>query len=215
MGQTARKRQGYAEYVAQQRDAAEKLEYIEGELYAMTGGTPDHALVAANLIGLLQRALRGRPCRPYTSDLRVRVPARQAATYPDVTVICGEVEVAQDDPHAATNPVALFEVSSKTTAEYDRVVKFDLYSAIPSLRHYVLVYHRSQRVEVYTRSKPDEPWTVRAHGAGETAALPELQASLPVAEVYEGSGVPEQDPDQHRVDFVKEGLAEYGVSARG
>ena len=209
MPPAAPKHLSYAEYLEQELAAAEKHEFVDGVLLAMAGGTAEHALVAMNLGAALHGALRGRPCRPYSSDLRIRIDARNASAYPDVSVICGEVQHGARDPHAAVNPTALFEVSSKTTAEYDRTVKFDLYDTLPSLQHYVIVSHRSQRVEVYSRAR-DGAWLLERFGAGETVPLPALDCSVQVDDIYEGTQVPAQDPELHRMDFLKEGLAEYG-----
>jgi Uma2 family endonuclease len=92
-------------------------EYLDGQIYAMAGGTPEHGTYAANVIGLLTAALRDRPCRVQTSDVRIRVVATGLDTYPDVSVVCGQAERDKEDPDAIVNPIVLVEVLSPSTEE--------------------------------------------------------------------------------------------------
>jgi Uma2 family endonuclease len=98
----------YAEYVASEAVSPVKREFIRGQVYAMAGVTPEYGALAAAVIGELREALRGKPCRVYSSDLRVRILGTDMATYPDVSVICGHIETATDDPNAAVNPKLWF-----------------------------------------------------------------------------------------------------------
>ncbi len=100
----------YAECVASEATSSAKREFICGPVYSMAGGTPERGALAAAVIGELREALRGKPCRVYSSDLRVRIPNTDVATYPDASVICGCLETASDDPNAAINPKFLVEV---------------------------------------------------------------------------------------------------------
>ena len=120
---------GYDEYLAHEEACNTKNEYLDGQIYAMAGASPAHNRLASAVTGLLvPQLLRGR-CRTYSSDQRVRVRATGLATYPDVTVICGPVELDPDDPrqHTALNPALLVEVLSSSTEEYDRGEKFEHY----------------------------------------------------------------------------------------
>jgi Uma2 family endonuclease len=156
----------FAEYVALEAKSETKHELVNGEIYAMAGGTPEHSRLAANVIGELRAALRGRPCVTFTSDLRVRVLATGLATYPDASVVCGRLEVDPDDKNTVTNPVVLVEVLSESTEQYDRDEKRAHYRQIPSLRDYLLVSQHERRVEHYHRND-DGSWTlldVRARG---------------------------------------------------
>jgi Uma2 family endonuclease len=100
----------YAEYLEFERTSDVKHEYLRGEVFAMAGGTPEHARLAANVISELGGALRGRPCSVFTSDVRVRIETTDRSTYPDVTVVCDRLQRAADDPDAITNPVVIVEV---------------------------------------------------------------------------------------------------------
>ena len=129
----------YDEYLALEERGEGKHEYVRGQIFAMAGGTPEHSALAAATIAALSAVLRGKPCRVYTGDLRVRIEATDIATYPDVAVVCGKLETAKDDRNAATNPVLLVEVLSESTERHDRGAKFAHYRHIASLREYVLV----------------------------------------------------------------------------
>lgn len=188
MLQAARQRFTFAEYVRLEEHGSTKHEFLAGEVWAMAGGSPTHAALAANLIAALTNGLAGRPCRVYTSDLRIRAPSG-LATYPDVTVICGRVETDPEDPtaHTVTNPAALFEVLSSSTEAYDRGEKLAQYKAIASVHTIGLVAHDAQRVEVWTRAESDGRWELAIHQAGqasETAERPRLGMKVEVTAIY-------------------------------
>jgi Uma2 family endonuclease len=173
----------YAEYLAAEAVSDVRHEFLNGEVWAMAGGTPEHAALAAAMIGELQTKLRGKPCRTYSSDLRIRVAETGLSTYPDVAVVCGELVTAADDPHAAVNPVVLVEVLSETTEGYDRGAKAAHYRRIPSLREYVLVSQVEPRIEVQRRSDSGR-WEILDARPGESIELASLGISLDVAAVY-------------------------------
>ena len=123
-----------------------------GEIYGMAGGTPEHAAaLSAAVISALLTQLRGGPCRVYSSDLRVRVLATGLATYPDVTVVCGEAERDPESPTTIVNPRLVVEVLSDSTMDYDRGEKLQHYRQIPSLEGVVLVWHTQRRIDVWAR----------------------------------------------------------------
>ncbi|MEX1368371.1 MAG: Uma2 family endonuclease, partial [Nannocystaceae bacterium] len=115
METAAHERMTYAEYCALERESAIKHEYLRGEVYAMTGGTLEHARLGGRLIHLLTRELEGRPCQVLTSDARVRVESTDLDTYPDVSVVWGELVSAADDERALVNPTLVVEVLSDST----------------------------------------------------------------------------------------------------
>jgi Uma2 family endonuclease len=178
----------WAEYLALEATSNVKHEYLDGQIYAMAGGTPQHAALAATVIGLLFPQLRAGRCRALDADLRVKIAATGLATYPDVTIVCGPRELAPDDAQAVTNPTLIVEVLSRSTEEYDRGDKFEHYKALPSLKQYVLVSHRERRVEVHTREAVG--WETRAFGEGESAELASIGASLEVRELYDAAAEP-------------------------
>lgn len=175
----------WQEYVALERASNLRHEFFEGEIFAMAGGTPEHAALAAVVIGELIRQLEGKPCRPYTSDLRIRVPATGLCTYPDVSVICGKPETDPDDANSVVNPTVLVEVLSDSTEAYDHGEKFDSFRKLPSLEEYVLVSHREVLVEVFRRT-PSGPWSRLEARTHASAKLESIGCELAVDRVYAG-----------------------------
>lgn len=151
----------------------------------MAGGTPGHAALAARIIGKLRAELEGKPCEVFTSDLRVRVVATGLATYPDVTVVCGRLEVDPEDSATVLNPVVLVEVLSDSTAEYDRSEKLDHYRKITSLREVVLVSHREPEIEHWSCDEAGV-WTSRIRRSGQTVRLQSIASELAIDDLYRG-----------------------------
>ena len=181
MSAVAHSRYSIAEYVDLEEHANVKHEFLDGTVWAMAGGTPEHAAIASAVIAALSSQLRERRCRVYTSDARVRVVASGLDTYPDVTVVCGHAEFDVEDKNALTNPVVLVEITSSGTEAYDRGEKLEHYKRIASLREVVVISHRERRIEVH-RCGPTGEWaTVDAQGQIELASI---GASLDVEEVY-------------------------------
>ncbi len=176
----------YSEYLGFEASSNVKHEFLDGQIYAMAGGTPEHAALAAAVITLLGPQLRGGECRPYNSDLRVRTPSG-LTTYPDVTVIGGPREIDGIDSLAITNPRLIVEVLSRSTEEYDSAEKFEHYKSFPSLREYVLVSHRERAVEV--RRREEGSWRTTVVREGEAAEL-SVGARLDVRELYEAAAEP-------------------------
>jgi Uma2 family endonuclease len=163
-------------------------EYLNGEIFAMAGGTPEHAALSAAAVTLLGGKLRGGPCRLYSGDLRIRVRATGLATYPDAAVICGEPARDPDSPTHVTNPAVIVEVLSPSTEDYDRGEKREHYQRIESLKEYVLVSQDRRRVEVFFRDLGGT-WQSRVHEAGAEVALPSLKVSFSTDELYELAGI--------------------------
>ena len=120
------------EYLARERQAQTKSEYFDGEIFAMSGASEAHVLIVANVVTTLHDQLRGRDCRVYARDLRVKVSATRLYTYPDVVVVCGEARFEDERADTLMNPQVIVEVLSKTTQDYDRGAK--LSSIAPSSR---------------------------------------------------------------------------------
>lgn len=158
----------YQDYVWLEEESSTRHEFLFGEITAMVRGTPEHAAMAAEIIGQLREQLEGKPCRVFTSDLGVRVMATGLATYPDASVVCGPT---QRDPEKKTNvlnPRVLVEITSDSTEAYDRGEKLAHYQRIASLREVMLVAHDERRVDLWRRV--DERWTqISAHANDEVA----------------------------------------------
>lgn len=171
------------EYLLIEEMSGVRHEYLDGNIFAMAGGTPDHARICANVISLLSNRLEARPCAVFTSGVRVRVQATGLDTYPDVSVVCGRAERDAEDKDALINPVVLVEVTSPSTEAYDRGAKLDHYKRIPSLREVVLVGHAERRVEIWRRGD-DEHWATEATTLVGTVRLTALGCELPLELIY-------------------------------
>jgi Uma2 family endonuclease len=181
----------YAEYLGLEASSNVKHEFLDGQIYAMAGGTPEHAALAAAVIGLLFfPAVRAGRCRPHDADLRVRVPATGLTTYPDVTVVCGPRVLDPGDEQAVTNPTLIVEVLSRSTEDYDRGDKFEHYKHLPTLQQYVLVSYRGPCVEVFTRDGGGA-WTSAVANADNVADLASIGAELDVNELYASAAEPD------------------------
>lgn len=173
----------FRDYLDIEDMSAVKHEYLGGQIYALPGGTPEHAALCAAVIVLVGSRLRGGPCRVYTSDLRVRVSATGLATYPDASIVCGELV---RDPASRThvlNPSVLFEVLSAGTEDYDRGDKREHYQQITSLHTYVVVAQDHRRVERWQR-RDDGSWAHRVLTPGDTIDLAPIRCQVTVDELY-------------------------------
>lgn len=171
------------DYLERERRSDVKHELINGRMIAMAGGSIEHALIIANVIGALGRRLAGGPCVVFSSELRVNVAATRLYTYPDVTVVCGPIERHPEDGGTIRNPTLLVEVLSESTEGYDRGAKFAHYRNLPSLREYLLVHQGERRVERYERVDVGS-WLLTDFIGEAALPLPALGVELPLAEVY-------------------------------
>jgi Uma2 family endonuclease len=179
----------YADYVAIETATPIKHEYLDGEIFAMAGGSKDHAALAAEVIRVLGNALQDGPCVVHSSDLRIYVEAVGLATFPDGSVICGTLEQHPPSPEAtALNPTVLVEVTNDSSFEYDHSTKLEAYLTIPSLRDYVIVSHRERRITVHHRVS-DGSWRSRVAITGGRVAVESAGAELVVDDVYRRTSV--------------------------
>lgn len=174
----------FEEYLTLEEVSTVKHEFLDGQVWAMAGGSLDHGALAANVIGLLTAQLRGRPCRVLTSNVRIRVKATGLATYPDASVVCDEQQTDPDDPKGETliNPSVIVEVLSPATESYDRGEKLGHYKQIPTLREVLLVAEEVPRIEHWRRE--GDHWTLEVSRAGEAAVVASSGCELPVSQVY-------------------------------
>jgi Uma2 family endonuclease len=173
------------EYLRLERQAEYKSEYLNGEIFAMSGASLQHNLIAGNIFGELRQQLKNRPCQSYVSDMRVKVRLNGLYTYPDVIVVCGEPHFEDDFVDTLLNPTMLVEVLSPSTERYDRIAKTSYYRSIESLAEHLLVAQDEVRLEQYTK-QPDGQWTLIQHLALDSVAhLSSLDCSLKMSDVYD------------------------------
>jgi Uma2 family endonuclease len=199
------------EYLELEAVAQVKHEYLDGRIYAMTGGTFNHARLVGNVHGELRAQLRGRPCEAFTSEVMVRIDATGLHTYPDGSALCGKPQAERTRDGTGDlillNPSVLLEVLSPSTERYDRGDKFGHYRQIPSLQEYLLVSQDWMHVERFARD-PEAPTHWRfsdASGPDGEVELPSIGCVLRLRDVYERVDVPPTRP----LRIVREPEAAY------
>jgi Uma2 family endonuclease len=173
----------YEEYLSREQETGLRHEFLDGAVYAMSGGTPEHARLIGEVAFAIRSAVDPTRCRVFPSDLKVQVAATGLTTYPDVALVCGEVVRASGDKNAVTNPKVLVEVLSASTEAYDRGEKWAHYRRIESLEAYVLVSQIPQRVEVYEKQANGE-FVHRVAGPGERLVIAGVELTLEVDALY-------------------------------
>lgn len=172
------------EYLARERLAETKSEYLRGEMFAMSGASREHNLIATNVSAELRQQLRERPCEFYQADMRVNVRPTGLYTYPDVTVVCGEPRFEDAEVDTLLNPTVLVEVLSPSTADYDRGGKFAHYRRLESLREYVLISQDRSLVEHYVRQGADQWLLTEQRGLGAKLVLASIACRIALEEIY-------------------------------
>ena len=172
------------DYLRLERQAENKSEYFDGEIFAMAGGTRTHSLIATNLLGELRSALKAGDYVAYNSDLRIKIEATGLMTYLDASVACGEQRFLDAQEDTLLNPTVIIEVLSESTEAYDRGKKFEHVRQIPTCREYLLVSQNEPRIEQFVR-QPNGEWSLKeATGLATELMLPSLGVVLRLAEVF-------------------------------
>lgn len=150
-------------------------------VYAMSGGSWNHGRIQINLAREVSSAVKGSPCQAYSSDVKVLAGHADAFYYPDLSVVCGEPDQADQRGHVVANPIAVFEILSPSTEAHDRGRKFARYRLIPSLQAYILISQQERLVEVFARE--GEKWILSASSSGK-ASIDCIRCELDLDEVY-------------------------------
>jgi len=176
----------FADWLAAERASDQgRTEFLNGEIFAMAGGSEAHNLITANVVGELRNRSKGRPCYVYTSDMKVRIESANLGTYPDVMAVCGERLFWDDRRDLIINPALIVEVLSDSTESYDRGDKFAYYRSLPSLRAYLLLSQHRVSAELFLR-QPGGDWLLSAYSdLGADVPLAVLDTALPLSEVYD------------------------------
>jgi Uma2 family endonuclease len=173
------------QYLAAERLAETRSEYLDGQVFAMSGASLPHNRIVVNLVVELGRQLKGGPCSVLASDMRLRVPSTGLYTYPDVTVVCGEPQLEDEHFDTLLNPTVLIEVLSPSTERYDRGRKGVHYRRIASLAEFLLVAQDEPRVERYRRQGEGEWVLTEVSGLEESVALDSLGCVFALRDVYD------------------------------
>ncbi len=175
------------DYLAWEERSPGKHEYLAGEIFAMVGATDAHVTITMNLAVLLHAHVRGRPCRVYMADMKLRVDTADAFFYPDLLVTCAPED--HSSSRFKRQPTLLVEVLSATTAAFDRGQKFGIYRQLPSLREYVLIEQDRMSVECFRRDEQDR-WVLQAYGPGDRVELSSLDFGAAIESLYEDVALP-------------------------
>lgn len=173
------------EYLELEQKAPYKSEYVSGEIFMMAGGSPNHNRISLNVSGRLGFGLEGKGCEAFNSDQRLYVTRNGLFTYPDVMVVCGQIEFAQKDRDAITNPVVIVEVLSPSTQDYDRGGKFELYRDIDSFREYLLIHQDKVHIEHYHKDDAGRWVLIDIKDIEATLTIQAIDFSIPVRRIYE------------------------------
>jgi Uma2 family endonuclease len=173
------------EYLASERCADHKSEYFGGEVFAMAGASEAHNTLCVNISSEFRIQFRGRPCRTYANDMRVKVSTNGLYTYPDVIAVCGERIFDDTEQDTLLNPTVIVEVLSPTTELYDRSKKFALYSGLDSLTDYLLVAQDRPHVELYTRHGESQWLLTVAESLEADIPIQSIGCTLALSAIYE------------------------------
>lgn len=178
-----------AEYLAMEKASDTKHEFFQGEVFAMAGAGRRHNVISKNVTGELYALLKGNPCQPYGSDLRIHIPENTLFTYPDISIICGDIIASKEDEDTAVLPSVLIEILSPSTKNYDRGGKFKLYRDIPSLKEYILIDTEAINIECF-RLNAGEHWELEEYKTQEaTLVINTLNVSIKIQDIYNGTGL--------------------------
>ena len=179
------------EYLELEKVSREKHEYFKGEIFAMAGASPIHNVIFKNTFGQLFIALKGNACQPYGSDLRLHIPRNTLHTYPDISIIWGDIITSTEDEQAATHPIILIEILSPSTKNYDRGGKFMLYRAISSLKEYILIDTETIHVERFSINS-NGLWELQEYDSPDkNLEIPSLGIHLLLSDLYNGCSFPQ------------------------
>lgn len=183
------------EYLAFEREAETKHEYLDGRIYAMAGASPLHNQISFNVSGELHRQLKGSACVGYTSDQRIRTDAMDLFAYPDLTIVCGEPIFHDDKKDVILNPTVIIEVLSPSTESYDRNEKFLRYQNLSSLSDYILIAQNHPAVEHFIRQKGKRQWLYTLETEMEAVIqIASIKCTLKLADIYDRVKFPPLKP---------------------
>lgn len=181
------KKYSIEEYLEMEQSSQEKHEYYQGEVFGMSGPKVPHGIISGNTFLALGNQLKGKRCRPFNGEQRIHIEQNTLFTYPDIFVVCGEIETRNNDDWNIVNPTVIIEILSPSTRDYDRGQKFKLYRDIPSLKEYILIDSEFINVEVFFLNDEGH-WELREYKTIEDSFdLKSIQVQLDLNEIYEGT----------------------------
>lgn len=180
------------EYLAFERESDIKHEYINGEIFAMTGASENHNLISVNILTSLKSQLRGKGCKVYPADMRVRVQATGEYFYPDASAVCEKAQFAENIFDSLINPSLIIEVLSPSTERYDRGKKFQIYRKIETFKEYVLISQDNPHIEHYAINQAGKWELTDVIGLDNSLKLLSVGCTLDMNEVYDLVSFPDE-----------------------
>lgn len=191
------------QYLSMEREADERHEYLDGQIYAMAGESPEHGAICTNLTGEIRNQLKGTRCQAFSKDMKVRsgpLPRRRYSqkglySYPDLVVVCGELQFPDENRDVLINPKVIIEVASPSTAAFDFGEKFRRYRTFnPSLTDYLIVAQNRPSIEHFARQENGQ-WVIAASVVEmtESVHIASVNCALQLAEVYDRVTFPEEE----------------------
>jgi len=184
MSQPEKKFISHLDYLEMEKTAECKSEYYHGEIFAMTGASHNHNIITGNVFASIHSSLRETGCIVYTGDMKIQIDAAMHYAYPDVSVVCGQIEFAENRNDIVTNPVLIVEVLSESTKDYDRGSKFKAYRGIGSLRDYILIDQYAYYVEYFFKNKAGKWELNEFEKLGDVFTIGSLGAELSLENIY-------------------------------
>jgi Uma2 family endonuclease len=169
------------DYLIWEEQQLEKHEYIDGQVYAMSGGSINHGRIAIRFTAMFDAHLDGRNCIPGNSDIKVKIAQTNNYTYPDASVTCDERDKMNGT--YISYPCLIVEVLSPSTEAYDRGGKFRIYRQNPALQDYLLVSSTSIAIDLYQKTETGQ-WLIINYQPGDVVELKSIDLSFPIEQVY-------------------------------
>jgi Uma2 family endonuclease len=190
------------EYLAQEQLASVRHEYVNGQLFAMTGASDAHNVICGNLFALIHQHLKGSGCRAYINDMKVRIDVANSFYYPDIMVTCEPIDAKSAYKQL---PVLIVEVLSPSTSHIDRREKLVAYRHLNSLRQYLIVHQNRYRIEAYRKDKNGQ-WEVTVITRNDMVSFTALPCELEISTevIYEGVALQptvEEDNDEEKYEY--------------
>lgn len=179
------------EYLEMERASDVKHEYFEGEVFAMSGASLHHNFIASNLNRVIGPFAHSKGCKLFGSDFRVHIPENTLYTYPDFSIVCGKAKTNVLFTDNLLNPVVIIEILSKSTADYDRGTKFNLYRSIKTLKEYILIDSTKISVEIFARQEDDKWILSEFKQLADHFVIATIDLTLKLKDVYEDVNIDE------------------------
>jgi len=173
-----------AEYLEMEKASQEKHEYFQGEIFSMAGASTNHNEIFTNVFLEIGGKLKGKPCRPYGSDLRTQITANGLFTYPDISIYCNGLNQSEIDDESFIEPTVIIEILSPSTKDYERGHKFDLYKDIPTLKEYILIDSEAVLIEAFYLNLKQNWELIEYREIGDAVKFISMDFAVALSDIY-------------------------------